>query len=416
VRASLLALVAACGANSHTAANPDAQADAAPQPDAGPSITALCGAPTGSSWQRCAANPLVTAMRPSADGRIEWTQADPTVLYDAGEQLWKAWWSTVITADCSTIGTADDVHEIDIKYASSADGVHWTVQAEPALRSNLDPMEWDDTTVETPTVIEDPTATPDRRYALIYAGGNNSQLMVEGQTGWQLGIAFSADGTAFTKLPAAESPYAGKPTPFAKIDGLLLLASDAFPALSNLGPGIVADPELHQIGSTYDLYFSSLAMTSGGQPAAYGISHATSTDLIHWTMTATNPILNGGQTPAVQFEPDGSRTLWYHLDSDADKATIPSIVFPTLGVWKVTSQDGITFGAQPSARDFQWGDSETYESYGLLPGVAIARGPDGVNRMYYAGWGSQPAPAGSCVFTHTGMVVGTASFDLATEP
>jgi hypothetical protein len=284
------------------------------------------------------------------------------------------------------------------------------------LRSNLDPMEWDDTTVETPTVIEDPTATPDRRYALIYAGGNNSQLMVEGQTGWQLGIAFSADGTAFTKLPAAESPYAGKPTPFAKIDGLLLLASDAFPALSNLGPGIVADPELHQIGSTYDLYFSSLAMTSGGQPAAYGISHATSTDLIHWTMTATNPILNGGQTPAVQFEPDGSRTLWYHLDSDADKATIPSIVFPTLGVWKVTSQDGITFGAQPSARDFQWGDSETYESYGLLPGVAIARGPDGVNRMYYAGWGSQPAPAGSCVFTHTGMVVGTASFDLATEP
>jgi len=410
----LATLAVACGGNSHTE-SPDAttagSADAAP--DAAPSISSLCGASPSSGWHRCDANPLVTAMRPSADGRIEWTQADPTVLYDADEQLWKAWWSTVITADCSKLGTAEDVHEIDVKYAHSSDGVHWTIQAEPVLRSNTDPDEWDNTTVETPTVIKDPNATPDHRYAMIYAGGNNAQLMVEGQTGWQLGLAFSADGTQFTKLPAAESPYADKSTPFTKIDGLLLLSTDAFPSLSNLQPGIVADPELHVIGSTYDLYFSSLAM-SGGVPAAYGISHATSTDLVHWTMTATNPVLVGGQTPAVQIADDGTRTLWYHLDTDTSSE--PSTLFPTLGVWKVTSPDGITFSAQAASRDFQWDGSYSYETYGWLPGVAVARGPDGVDRMYYSGWGSQPAPAGSCVFTQNGMVTGTASFDLATAP
>ncbi|HTR51124.1 MAG TPA: hypothetical protein VMJ10_10495 [Kofleriaceae bacterium] len=409
----LATLAGACGGNSHGQSDATAPpADAAI--DGAPTISELCGtSASGSGWQRCDANPLVTGMRPSADGRIEWTQADPTVMYDADDKLWKAWWSTVITADCSKLGTAEDVHEIDIKYAYSSDGLSWTIQAEPVLRSNVNPEEWDDTTVETPTVIKDPSAAPDHRYAMIYSGGNNAQLMVMGQTGWQLGLAFSADGTQFTKLPAAESPYAGKSTPFTQIDGLLLLSTDAFPSLSNLQPGIVADPELHVIGSTYDLYFSSLAV-SAGTAVAYGISHATSTDLIHWTMTATNPVIDGGQTPAVQIGDDGTRTLWYHLDTDTSSE--PSALFPTLGVWKVTSSDGIAFSAQATSRDLQWNSSYSYETYGWLPGVAVARGPDGIDRMYYSGWGSQPAPTGSCVFTKTGMVPGTASFDLATEP
>jgi hypothetical protein len=404
-------LLWACGGNSHTV-NPDS----AVNPDAGPTLAELCGAPSGASWQRCSANPLVTGTRPSADGRMEWTQADPTVMYDTDDHLWKAWWSTVITADCTKLGTAQDVHEIDIKYAWSSDGVHWTIQPTPAMKSHTDPAEWDDTTVETPTVIKDPTAIPAHRYALIYAGGNDAQLKVLGQTGWQLGLAYSADGTSFTRIPASESPYASKSTPFSKIDGLLLLSRDAFPALSGLGNGILADPELHVVGGVYELYFSSAAVATDSSVKAYGVSRATSSDLVHWTMTPQNPVLANAATPAVQTDASGVHTMWFHADTMADKMSEPTILFPTLGVWKATSPDGIAWTTQLSGRDLQWSASTSYETYGLLPGVAVARGPDGANRMYYSGWGSQPAPAGSCVFTQTGIVPGTASLDLVTEP
>ena len=66
----------------------------------------------------------------------------------------------------------------------------------------------------------------------------------------------------------------------------------------------------------------------------YGISHATSTDLVHWTMSAGNPVLGGGTlkgTPAV-LDTNGTFELWFHDDSTADTNTVPSILFPTLGL------------------------------------------------------------------------------------
>jgi hypothetical protein len=142
----------------------EAPGDGAVALDDAPGVASLCGlTPTG-SWQRCQADPLIEGTRPAADpGKLEWTQADPSVMYDADDHLWKAWWSTVVFADCSQV-TSD--RELDIKYAESDDGVTWRIQAEPVLRSHRDPGDWDYTTTETPTVIKVPGAVPARRDAL----------------------------------------------------------------------------------------------------------------------------------------------------------------------------------------------------------------------------------------------------------
>jgi len=405
-------VAAGCGGGGAAKSDAPAPPSDSPAVDAAPTLSQLCGPlDSGSEWQRCSANPLVTGMRPSSDGRTELTEADPTVMFDADDQLWKAWWSVVITSDCMAIGTASDDHEVDIKYAESSDGIHWSIQAEPVMRSHGATTAWDYTTVETPTVVKDNSARAEQRYAMIYSGGNNADLMILGQTGWQLGLAYSSDGKSFTRL--ADSPYASAATPFQDVTGLVLLASDAFPSLTNLGPGIVADPELRKRGDTWHLWFSSLAMSNDGVTAlAYGVSHATSTDLVHWTMTPTNPVIVGAATPAV-YDDGTSYELWFHNDSDADKAMVPSVLYPTLGVWHVTSTDGVTWTAPAATRDFMWDSQPTYETYGQLPGVAIARDPTGPLRMYYSAWGSVPAPTGSCVYTQTGTVPGTDNLLLA---
>ena len=399
--AFLYIAVAGCGGGGG-ATPADAAIDNAPPIDA-PDLGALCGVTPGAAWQRCHANPLVEGMRPAADaGKIEWTQADPTVLYDADDHLWKAWWSTVIVTDCSQITTPN--RELDIKYAESDDGVAWRIQAEPVLRSHRDPGDWDYSTAETPTVIKVPGAVPARRYALIYAGGNDNVLKVLGQTGWQLGVAFSADGKQFTRISATESPYAGQSTPFARIEGLALLAKDAFPSVTGVDHGIIADPEVIAYGGKFHLYFSSVAVDAQGALVAntYGISHATSTDLVHWTAATGNPIpaLYGGGQPTILA--DGNQlTMYFGQDSNADLATIPSALFPTLGFWKATSSDASTWTRlSMTTRDFTWLPSDTGEDLGLLNGAAIARGPDGNVRLYYGGWGTKSAPAGSCVYVY----------------
>lgn len=402
-----MAGVAACSApdpelaaDAASGEDADTALDAAPADDA--RIAALCGVSPGTAWKRCATNPLVQGMRPAVEpGRTEWTQADPTVLYDPSDRLWKAWWSTVTFTDCSRITSEREIH---VKYADSADGLTWRIQADPVLRSHRSPGDWDYSTVETPTVIRVPGAPPARRFAMIYAGGNDAALQILGQTGWQLGVAFSPDGKHFTRLSAAESPYAGRATPFASIEGLALLASDAFPGVANVHRGIVADPEVLWYGGVYHLYFSSVAVDASGAYVAntYGISHATSTDLIHWTAALNNPIpaLIGGGQPTILA--DGNQlTMYFGQDSDADRATIPSALFSTLGFWRATSPDGTTWTrASSTTRDFTWLPTNTAEDLGLLNGAAVARGPDNLVRLYYSGWGTRVRPPSSCVYVY----------------
>ncbi len=382
-------------------------------PDAGP-----CG-PLTTTLTRCAANPLFDSWRPGLDGGFGWTSADPTVMFDSDDGLWKMWFSSLFTLACDAEVTNSDLTHIDIMYAESADGLSWSVQPDPALTSHVNIGDWDYSTVETPTVIKVASNPPDRRYMLMYAGANSEKYpdggfilpRIAGSFApWQIGLAFSADGHHFTRLPAAQTPYASASLPGGNRDGLVFYAGYAFPTFPSVVYGSVADPEVVLIGDTYTLFFSSagtdetgVVFQSGGE-IAYGISTATSFDGISWTANAANPVIIGAGQPTV-LPTDAGFTMYFSLDAPQDLATaqIPSLVFPTLGFYRGTSSDGVAWRT-PGSRELAWDETVPYENLGMLNGPAVARVGTEV-RLYYGSWTNSAVPAGSCAYVNPGALV-----------
>lgn len=119
-----------------------------------------------SRWQRFPNSPvIVPGFQAKPGGPIGVNVADPSVLYDSTERKWKLWFAT-------GWGEAKDKRLV-IKYAESGDGISWDVQAVPALEPATNARAWDYTQVETPAVLKNPSAPPERRYMLWYAGGRS---------------------------------------------------------------------------------------------------------------------------------------------------------------------------------------------------------------------------------------------------
>ena len=215
-------------------------------------------------FTRCEANPLYTAGNALSDGRLELFIADPSVLYDEEEQIWKAWWQSPLESDYLNANP-----KTAILYAESPDGVHWSVQDSPAMTTGADPDDWDFDRAETPSVLKVPSNPPDRRYVMYYTGGNFKAVAspFPGYPWYQIGVAFSADGKTFERLPAAESPYANSRTPFGRIDGLVWYGSDAFPDKATMHDGLVADPSVLIVDGVYHLFASSFAVTKPTRPS-----------------------------------------------------------------------------------------------------------------------------------------------------
>ena len=395
-----LSLTVACGGDDSPAtdATPvdgpaavDAPTDAAVDAPGVPAFP--CGPTLTSTWTRCDGNAIVRPGRTFADGNLELSIGDPNVIYDADERLWKAWWSSGAAA--TPTATVSHVH---IMYADSPDGIHWNVQLEPALRSGVDPANWDDSKVETPTVLKVATNPPARRYVMFYAGGNDTDYPHTASldyTWYQLGVAFSPDGKHFTRMPAAESPYTAAGSGFRKVDGLILLARDAFPAGLGAANGVVADPELAVDGSTVHLLFSSLATAADRTTyLAYGISGATIADLAapRLTMSPGNPLVSGAAQPSV-IEVDGTFELYAVYDSAADSALMPSVFNPYYGIWKHTSTDLVSFGPRGASHEFSMADGPAAERYGWVKAGDVAYA-DGIRRFYYPTFRSDAVPAG----------------------
>ncbi|MFO0555055.1 MAG: hypothetical protein U0271_42150 [Polyangiaceae bacterium] len=343
-----------------------------------------------------------------------WTHADPDVLWDSTEGLFKMWVSSLRATTCDA-GLYDD--KVAIYYAESADGLDWTLSNDVAFDVGGD-GDWDRDFVETPSVIEVPNAPPERRFALVYAGGRRDEGTLFGQVPiWHLGVAFSPDGRHFTRPADTESPYFGTGLSW-NVAGLALRGEDAYPATA-AALGVAADPDVVERDGVFHVFFGGAAFSDPNTALTpIGISHATSTDLLSWNPSAGNPILTyvagtAGQ-PSVLVE-DGVFRMWLSRDTQAELAAVPSALFPTIGFFEATSSDGETFSVSAD-RVFTWDASRPGEDLGLLAGPAVFRAGD-AHVLFYGAFSTAGVPSGSCAIHRTqGFVPGVHRVNVAAIP
>jgi len=356
-------------------------------------------------WNRDA-TPILTAGERGDDGLLDISIADPDVLYDPLAGEWRLWYQ----AGRARAFTVSDNRMVIRCAWSTDDGASWTVHPEPALTLPRDAAAWDATHTETPSVVYDPDAPADRRYKLYYSGASGTHPW--GFPNYQIGLAISSDGRKFRRLPASESPYGQA--------GLVLQVAEALPDTPGLVDGVVADPEVQLIQGVYHLWFSSFANDAAGNMIAFGISHATSSDGIHWTPSPNNPIPSlrndaniGGQQPSVAWNPVLQHwEMWFTLDTEAEVAQIPSSFNPALGFWLATSRDARTWEVDYHApRDVYWRPNSIYEKYGLLTGADVVI-VHGVRHLFYSAWGSNDVPKGFVVPVRNGRGVVPAVLNL----
>lgn len=144
------------------------------------------------------------------------------------------------------------------------------------------------------------------------------------------------------------------------------------------------------------------------QPLAYGVSHATSRDGVHWQPALGNPVRQGAG-PSVIRSPAGW-TLFTYDDSDADRAAIPSVFNPMMGAYAAdaASLEGPWVQAPGNAtggRTVAWNGTVATEALGwIATGDAAAGDPiSGERRWYYTAFSTVDPPPGWVCPTHTGL-------------
>jgi predicted GH43/DUF377 family glycosyl hydrolase len=339
---------------------------------------------------RRSGNPRVLPGTTFLDGKLDIHIADPDVRWDAATSKWEVYWA----AGHGSSYMASDLVPV-IRRATSADRMTWTIDDAPVFSAPTDTTAWDHGNTETPTVVYNPAAPADRRYLMMYSGANGPfPHPGYGFANYQIGAAFSADGRTFTRVSAADSPH-GKA-------GLVLTGTQVYPTGTD---GIVADPELVLVGSTYHLFFSSFSCngTNCATIATYGVAHATSTDGINWTIEAapirsllkTSAQTSGGAQPSVIYDAVHCRwEMWLRTEADADVANQPVAFNNMAGVYKAESMDGLSWTVNYAFnRDFAWMQAEPGEGLGLLTGLDVAANGNG-RLMLYVGFDDQNVPNG----------------------
>ncbi|MGH2404695.1 MAG: hypothetical protein ACRDGN_09535 [bacterium] len=340
-------------------------------------------------WHRYSLNPIIVpgfTIRPG--GPVGVTVADASVLYDEDERRWKMWFST---------GWDDKGRSrTGIKYAESSDGIVWAIGKGLALAPSAVPSAWDATHAESPSVVMDPSAPPERRYMLWYSGGNTTRRsMSQGVPYYQIGLAFSRDGRRFTRIPAAESPYAWA--------GLVLVVQHALPAFPQVTDGVLADPDVLLKGGIFHMWFSTIALNRRGGMVTGGIGHAISENGVSWHASRKNPLpslmrerpIAPSTQPSVVWNPrKGSFEMWYTNDraGELEELRPEAREFATSGYWYASSRDGEEwFTLHGAGRDFQWDKHSASERYGLVTGVEVVLRKSEY-RMYYNALGTSKAP------------------------
>ena len=382
--------------------------------DTGTDTTNTC-APLGAQGQftRRMNNPRYKPGAAHTDGKIDLSFTHPDISWDGSK------YQLYFSAIHATSTSSSDKTPI-IRHASSTDRVTWTVDDAPVLGVSTDVTAWDRTHVEQPTVIYNPAAPTDRRYLMLYAGASGTfpYQVPAGYTsiGYSLGAAFSADGITFTRVSATESPH-GKA-------GLVMIGKDAYPASTN---AIISDPDLALVGGVYHLWFSSFACTGAMCQTVtdIGVSHATSTDGVHWTpleapirslLRASADTKTGGAQPSVVYDTTHCRyELWLTSDVGTENDVQPTELDNSMGAFKAESNDGLVWSlnyARP--RDLPWSQTEAGEHLGMMAGIDIAQNTTG-RLMVYTGFDDQSVPSGFTLPTRTGTTSGVMTLQLATR-
>lgn len=371
--------------------DPDATEDARPRSDDGdPGVDAApaCSDDTQPTapFVRHAGNPVYLPGETFTDGLFDVVGADPDVRWDDDAGRWRIYWMG--PHGSTFVGP----HTQLIRAVESTDGLTMTVRDQPALVAASDPAAWDSVNTETPSVAYNPDAPPGRRYLLLYAGARD-KLGTFPFPEYGIGAAFSADGLTFTRIAAAESPHDQA--------GLVLTAEQVFGT-----DGVVADPEVVYADGQYHLWFSSFSCDGAGcaNILAFGISYATSTDGVSWTVRGDSPLptllrtpgvrQSGGSQPSVVWDAERCQwEMWMTHDAGGENAAQPVVFNNSPGFHHATSEDGISWSFDPAMRDLAWDAAAPGEAMGLLTGADVAaRGRE--RRMLYVGFHDQDVPAG----------------------
>lgn len=337
--------------------------------------------PTAKGWQRDERNPVLTPDQVSPrPGAFYPMVGDPAVLFDEGK--FKMWFSYGGLDAVSDEGS----FRVRVGYAESQDGCSFKVVSAPALEVG-EGEAWDLTNSESASVLKDaelPEGHP-RKYRMYYAGldaarerlGFDELLKLGMSSG--IGLAFSADGKKFARLPAAESPY--------KEEGLVLKPNP--PVLDkDVSDFIhVSDPEVVRVQGVYHLWYTSFVREAKGAKTYFAIGYAASTDGITWTkhglvlkpealweLRRSEPHLG---RPAVVWT--GERfEMFYDVRTDDDNPL-------------ATTASGIGFAWSENGRDWDRAPQPVFrtdngpgEKQGILTGAA-ALIRDNNYYLFYAG-------------------------------
>ncbi len=305
----------------------------------------------------------------------------PSVLFDPSDQTWKMWFTATWVEDGKV--------RAGIKYAQSQDGLRWAVEDGLALGPSTDADAWDHSETGAPTVVFQPDAPADRRYALFYAGANHRGRQ-EGSLGThRIGAAFSAFGRRFTRLSAEESPHGQA--------GLVLTPRDAMPDLPDMAGGLLADPEAVHREDGLHLWFTLVGVDRAGEIRARGIGYASSRDGVRWIPSGANPLASlaaGGRDdfpirPVVVWRADRAVfEIWFAgRESGADPSrSLPGAGggFRTCtGYWSASSPNGVDWTLNdPATREFTHDAGAPGEGDSLLADADVIF-LDGEYRIYY---------------------------------
>jgi predicted GH43/DUF377 family glycosyl hydrolase len=272
---------------------------------------------------------------------------DPCVIFDETASLWKVWFNATRAKSFAD----DSSYQVIIKYAESRDGRRWDVQQEPVLVAGRGKGDWDYYSAETPDVVINRDAPPERRYVMLYSG--SAEVTAEYGPNYRIGVAFSQDGKDFSRLSKTQS-VDGR-------EGMVVTPEMVLPEFRPIKQGVVADPDVVLREGVYHLWFSSYAVSAKNGKTTYGISYATSKDAIDWTPGPRNPIpeLIGSNAPGVVWDDQNDvYRIWYSLDTPAETNKIPANgSFETLGFWQATSTNGSDWRADRRQRDYEWDPS-----------------------------------------------------------